>query len=81
MNVMRTGAVNAPAFFSPLGSTRRGVHELLDEGLSNRYGPTRRRIRTFDDDAHTVAVAKTHFAHPGLRVRPAACPLLPREMS
>lgn len=81
LNVMRAGAENAPAFFSPIGSTSRGVYELIDEGLSNRYGGARRRIRTFDDDAHAVAVAETHFVHPGLRVRLAACTLLPREMS
>lgn len=81
VNVMRTGALNAPAFFSPVGSTSRGAYELIDEGLSNRYGGARRRIRTFDDDAHAVAVAETHFVHPGLRVRLAACTLLPREMS
>lgn len=81
MNVMRAGAVNTPAFFSPLGSTSCGAYELIDEGLSSRYGGTRRRIRTFDDDADAIAVAETHFVHPGLRVRPAACTLLPREMS
>lgn len=81
VNVIRAGAANAPAFLSPRGSTSRDAHELIDEGLSRRYGGTRRRIRTFDDDVHAVAVAKTHFAHPGLRVRPAACTLLPREMS